>query len=885
MLQRTYILLLLALFSALGLQAQRLPGRVIDAATGEAIPFVNVYYQGGKGGVQTDAHGRFSIALRKGARLQFSSVGYQPYATRVQGTDSLIVRLQSADFGLSEAKVVTKKQKYSRKNNPAVELMRKVIAAKKLSDLKRRDYYSVQQYNKLTMGLCGLTPEDMETGRFKRMQFLKQHVEVAPETGKMVMPLTVDEKVTERIYRRRDNTEKEIILGQRSEGINDLFSTGDIVNTMLHDAFTEVNIYENNIHVLRNQFISPLSSSDGIAFYRYFLADTTMVEGERCIEVQFTPNNSQDFGFSGQLFVLADSTYRVKKVEMGVPVNNGVNFVEMMRISQSFEQLPSGEQVLKKDNMFILLRLIKGTQKFQVRRNTAYSNFSFEPIADKAFRFTGKSRLADDAMMKEQSFWRENRPEQLTQTEDRMGGLVKQLQAIPGLKPVIWTAKAFIENFVETSLDPEKPSKVDIGPINTTFGSTEVDGFRLRASAQTTAHFHPQFFLRGYLAYGFKDERFKGMAEATYSFNKKRYLPREFPVSNLRLSYRYDVITPSDAHLPTDKDNVFLMAKWTNVDHMMYNQNVQLAFEKEWENGFRVKAQLAHDTYEPTAALFYQPIAVSTAAGTALPLGTAADLAAGFDPAAHNVHKLRTAGLTFAIEYQPGATFINTKQRRIRANRNAPIFSLQHTVGIKDWASDYTHNTTDAGIYYRWWVKSWGKMDFHLKGGAQWNRVPFPLLPLPAANASYIREDGMFNLVKNMEFINDRYLSFMWAWDLNGKILNRIPLIRRLKWREHIGINTLWGTLTDQNNPYLAQNAQATDLYHFPVRFLPSGIERQSRTMDGKTPYVEVTAGLHNILKIIHVQYVHRLTYLNPEGSPYGKTQRWGIRFMLRATF
>lgn len=883
--KKSFLFIVLLLLGVLNVAAQRIAGRVLDAQTGEAAPFVNVFYEGTKSIVQTDIDGKFSITYRQGGRLKFSSVGYESQTIRTTKRDSLIVRFKPSDFGLGEAKVVTKKTKYSRKNNPAVELMKKVIAAKKMSDLKQRDYYSIQQYNKLSLALADVTPRVFEEGKFKRMPFLKEHVEKSPETGKLILPLTVDETITQQIYRKSDDTEKNIVLGQRTDGIGDLINTGDMINTMLKDAFTEVNIYEDNVRLLQYQFISPLSTSSAIGFYRYFLADTTMIDGERCIEVQFTPNNSQDFGFSGQLYVLADSTYRVKKVDMGVPVHTGVNFVEMMQIDQTYEPLPSGEQVLVKDNMLVVLQIMKGIQKFQVKRTTNYSHFSFEPIPDQTFKFRGETRMAADAMMQEEKFWNDNRPEKLTKSEGQMGLFIRRVQAIPGVKPIIWTAKAFIENFVETSLDPDKPSKVDIGPINTTIGGNEVDGLRLRASAQTTAHFNPHLFLKGYAAYGFKDRRWKGMAEATYSFTEKRYLPREFPVSNLTLAYRNDVLAPSDFHLPTDKDNVFLAAKWTKVDHMMYNENIRLAYEQEWENGFRLKAQAATDRNEPTGNLFYQPVAATSSFGLNRPLGSSLDIENGFDPAMANLRSIRTSEFSLALEYQPGATFINTKQRRIRANRNAPILTLSHTTGFKGMASDYTHNNTEFGIYYRFWVHSWGKMETHLKASAQWNRVPFPLLNMPWANTSYIKEDGMFNLIKNMEFMNDRYVSFMYSWDMNGKILNRVPLLRRLKWREYIGVNALWGTLTDKNNPYLAENADRSDLFYFPSRFDGPRYEQQSRIMDKNKPYVEVVAGIHNIFKILHVQYVHRLNYINPAGSVYGDTQRWGIRFMLRASF
>ncbi len=877
-----FLFLLAAMFSVLHLAAQRLPGRVVDAKTGDPVPFANVFYESNRRAVQTDLEGRFSIPYMQGGRMMVSSVGYETFSARTRSRDSLIIHLKATDLGLGEARVTGKKTKYSRKNNPAVEFMKKVIAAKRSSDLTQHDYYTFRQYNKLSLALSEVTPKVFEEGKFKRMPFLKEHVERSPETGKLILPLTVDEAVTQHIYRRKDHTKKSIVLGQRSDGINELINTGDILNTMLKDAFTDVNLYDDNVRLLQYQFISPLSSTDAISFYRYFLADTTYIEGAKCIEVQFTPNNAQDFGFSGELYVLADSTYRVKKVSMGVPMRTGINFVEMMKIDQSFEALPGGEQVMTKDNMLVLLRVAKGTQQFQVKRTNGFSDFAFDSIPDNVFHFRGSTRLASDAMMQEEGFWAEHRAEQLTRSEGQVDLFIRRLQNIPGVKPVIWLGKAFIENFVETSLDPKKPSKVDIGPINTTFGHTEVDGFRLRASAQTTANLNPHLFLRGYAAYGFGDRRWKGMGEMTYSFTKKKYLPREFPVSNLVLSYTNDVISPSDFHLPTDKDNMFLAFKWTKVDHMMYNENLRLFFEQEWENGLRLKTQFAHDRNEPTARLFYQPVAHGLGDR---PLGSPLDFEQGFDPRRSNVHHLTTTDFTFSLEYQPGATFINTKQRRIRANRNAPILSLSHTVGLKDVWSDYTYNTTEAGIYYRWWVKSWGKMEVHLKAGAQWNRVPFPLLLMPWANTSYIKEDGMFNLIKNMEFMNDRYVSFMGSWDLNGKIFNRIPLLRRLKWREYIGVNALWGTLTDKNNPYRAENAGSTDLYYFPARFVGNVYEQQSRVMDKNTPYVEVIAGIHNIFKVIHVQYVHRLTYLNAPGSIYGNTEKWGIRFMFRASF
>lgn len=858
------LLALLCCTVAVAIAQQFVSGTVVDAKTGEKLPFVNVVYTSG-GGTQTDFDGHFSLPFRAG-RLRFSVIGYETKTVNVKTPgDSLIFKLESFDNSLGTATVTAKKTKYSRKNNPAVELMKKVIAAKKASDLRTHDYYSIDKYTKINFAFNEVTDEIFEEGKFKKFPFLKDHVEVCNETGKLILPISVDETVTQMIYRREPRTEKNIILGQRSDGINELLNTGDIVNTMLKDCFTDVDIYKDEVRLLQYPFTSPISSNTAISFYRYFIVDTLMVNDKyKCIQVDFTPNNPQDFGFSGSLYIMADSTYRLCKADMGIPVRSDVNFVERMRIIQEFQQLPTGEQVLTKDDMLVQLKIAKFLHKFQVKRTTEYSNFSFEPIPDRTFKFKGETLTAANAQMQDDTFWEEHRADTLTKSEGTMDQLIRKLEGVKGFRPVLWVAKAFIENFVETSTDPKKPSKVDIGPINTMFTHNFVDGFRMRLSAQTTANLNKHLFLKGYIAYGFKDHKVKGMGEVTYSFNKKAYLPREFPVNNLTFNYTRDVMSPSDKFMPTDKDNVFTSFKWATVDHMMYFETYKLLWDREWENGlrFNIQARTSKDT--PTAKLFCQPLST----------GLVSEDASNYLP------YIRTYDLTVGIRFQPGAKWINTKQRRIAANNDAPILSLNHTAGLYNFGrADYPYNITEASIYKRFWLASWGKMDITVKGGIEWNKVPYPILIMPAANLSYIMEDNTFSLINNMEFLNDRYVSVMYSWDLNGKIFNRIPLIKKLKWREYIGFNMLWGTLTDKNNPFLESNAGDARLLYFPGKWENGAFKYQSRTMDRKMPYFEVVAGIHNIFKIFHIEYVRRINYLGTGA------QKWGIRGMFRLTF
>lgn len=869
----TYAFLVLTL-AFLALQgnyavAQTVSGIVVDAKSGSPLPFVNVYYEGKGVGAATDENGNFSVPYRKGWNiLTISSVGFKKMEIPISGPiENLKVRLEVNSQTIKGVSIKGKRKKYDRKNNPAVELMRKVIAAKKHSDLRRHDYFSYQKYEKRTFALNEFTEKVFDDEHFKKLPFLKERVETCPETGKLILPISVDETFSKRIFKKDGNIDKTIVEGRNSTGLNEFFNTGDIATTMIEDVFTDVDIYDNNIHVLQSEFVSPLSSSSGISFYRYFIADTLDVDGIRCIEVTFTPNNSQDFGFNGSLYIMADSTYRVHKATMNLPHNNAVNFVSDMYVSQEFETLPTGEQVIVNDNMIVQISVIGSFTKFHIKRDTYYSNYSLEEIPDKEFKFLGKERLLADAMMKDNKYWNSVRPEPLTEKESTMDDFLKKMESTKGFKFVLFVAKAFIENFVETSTDREKPSKVDIGPINTIFSQNFVDGFRLRMSAQTTANLNPHLFAKGYVAYGFKDHKWKGMGELTYSFNKKAYLPREFPVNNLTVTYQYDDASPSDIFMPTDKDNVFTSFRWTKVNHMNYVQKLRVLYEREWENGLRLTAQVKKESNEATAALFYQPL---DGTGTPSP-----------DKNLH-INKFEMADVMIGLRFQPGATYINTKQRRIATNNDSPIFELNHTIGLKNvLGNDYTYNYTEAKVYKRLYLSSWGKIDTYVKGGIQWNKVPFPLLIMPAANLSYIKERETFSLIDNMEFMNDRFVSIMSGWDMNGKILNRIPLIRKLKWREYIGFNMLWGTLTDKNNPFLAKNAGDSRLFYFPGEFRKDGtFKYQSRVMDKNKPYFEVVAGIHNIFKILHVEYVRRLNYLdNPD------IDKWGIRIMLRMTF
>ena len=851
---RKAFVLLLLIFS-LAIDAQTIRGVVVDEETGDSIPHPGLQYKKGKVVVSGGSDGSFSIPRLNDEYLTVSAVGYKTLQILIGPNTPARMRitLKPDTKRLKEVTVRGKKGKYSRKNNPAVELMKRVIAAKKRNDLENHDYYRYDKYQKLTLAVNDITPAEVEKEKGKNRQWLVNQIEFCPYNNKLILPLSVDETVTQHIYRKDPKKEKTIVLGQRATGVNDLIQTGEMLNTVLKDVFTDVDLYDDQIRLLQYPFTSPIGK-DAIAFYRFYIVDTVYVDRDECYHLEFTPNNQQDFGFRGELWVLTDSTLHVKKCRLSLPRKSDVNFTDNLSVTQEFTKLPNGEWVLTTDDMYVEMSVVDFLTKAVVIRTTRMTDYAFDPIPDKAFKGKAKVKYDPSSRMRGDDFWADNRTVELTGSERGMGTFIDNLTKTKGFKYLLFGMKVLIENYVETG-GKTHPSLVDIGPINTMVSTNFIDGMRTRLSAQTTANLNPHLFVSGYYARGWDSRKNYYKGQVTYSFNKKEYMPWEFPKRTLTFTSTYDVCSPSDKFMPTDKDNVFTSFKWTDVDKMMFYNRQELAFEYEQDWGFKTKVKLKTEENEACGKLYFTPLSLYDAETPALEHG-----------------KIRTTEASIELRYAPGETYVNTKQRRLKINYDPPVFTLSHTVGVKGvLGGDYNYNFTEASVYKRFWLNSWGKLDVTLKGGIQWNKVPFPLLIMPAANLSYIVEDETFNMINNMEFLNDRYASLDVSWDLNGKIFNRIPLIKKLKWREWLGVKVLWGTLTDKNNPTLAANAGDPLLMQFP---------EGSYVMDPHRPYIELIAGIHNIFKIFHVQFVHRLNY---NGLPTAKKN--GVRLMMRFTF
>lgn len=836
-------------------QPLQITGTVIDEDTGDSISFASIVYKGHNLSTVANAHGQYSISRHEGWNITVSAVGYKSRIIPINSKTKrkLNITLKPTKQELAEVTVKSKRNRYNRKDNPAIELMRRVVAAKKKTDLSNNDYYHYNKYEKITLALNDLTPEQLEKPPFSKKPWLLNQVEVSSYTNKLVLPVSVDETVSQKFYRKSPRDEKTIIQGQTSTGINDYFQTGDVLNVVVKDVFTNVDLYQDDIRILQRPFTSPMSEK-GIGFYRYYIEDTLAIGRDSCIHLAFVPNNMQDMGFRGDLYILKDSTLHLRRCQLSIPKQSNVNFVESLQILQEYEQLPDGQWVLTTDDMITELQLFDFISAGAiVTRVTRYSEYDFNEVPNKIFHGQKKEVTEADAQMRDKVFWDQYRQVELTRSENSMDKFMDNIENMKGFKYVIYGLKTLVENSMETG----DPNYIDICPINTLITRNYVDGWRTRLSAKTTANLNKHLFLSGYYAHGWSSHRHYYDAEMTYSLNAKKYLPHEFPRRTMTIQLSQDICSPNDRFMESDKDNIFVAMKWAETNRMMSYNRQKVSFEYETDWGLKTILSGKTEENEAFGAMNFQTLdkpytPVNNKTG--------------------NGEYLRTTEASIYLRYAPGETYINRKNRRRVINLDAPVFSISHTMGFNGiLGGNYNFHLTEAHIFKRFWLNSWGKLDIDVKGGIEWDQVPYPLLIMPASNASYIIQKNTFSLINTMEFLNDRYASLMLSWDMNGKILNRIPLAKKLYWREYLGVRMLWGDLSEKNNPYLPENAGNPRLMYFPDG---------TNIMDPKRPYMEMVIGVHNIFKFFRVEYVKRLTYKDLPSAPH-----WGMRYGVSLTF
>ena len=829
-------------------------GIVKDSITGEPLPFVSVYFDGSTIGAMTDDNGTFTLQNNQGyTKLAAASLGYDTKFIDLKPgkkNDNLEVLLKPTAFEISEVVVKPKREKYTRKDNPAVELIKKVIAHKNDNRIEAKPEYQTEVYEKLSLSLDNFNPNLDKNKFLKKFKFIKNYLDTPEFNGKPILTVSVRENLSDFYYRKSPKAEKTIVRAKRMQGIDKTLDDGGGITSNLEEIFKSINIFDNNIPILLNRFVSPLSSTLATTYYHYYIMDTLDVGGDKCVDLAFVPANSESYGFTGRLYITLDGNYAVKKVLLNTPANINLNWVDKLRIEQEFKQMPDSTWVLDQENTFVNFYVVKGTQQLYAHQLRNYDNYNFNvQNADSVFGLLGALHVLPEATAQPDTFWTHNRPIPLKEKEDALKDLLGQLRKVPAFNAIIKTAEILITGYIPTAND-KKVTKFDFGPMNTTFSANHLEGFRMRVGGMTTANLNPYWFASGYLAYGTNDRKIKYNLKLTHSFTKKEYHEGENPVNNLSFIQEYDVYTPGQDFLFTSKDNIFVAWKVGEpVTKMQYIRKSVLQYEKEWLNGLTWKSWIMNQNNEAAGTLQY------------IKRDESGNL--------YHIKDFTTSEIGTQLRFAPGERAYNGrsgKESVFNLSKDAPVFKLSHQLGIKGvLGGDYNYNHTEISAEKRIWLSSFGHIDAQIKAGKVWDKVPFPLLILPNTNQSITIQPEAFHMMNALEFVTDQYVSFNATYYLKGWILNRIPGIKWLRLREVLSFNMIYGGLTDKNNPTLTPG----------LFLLPDGTQPL-----GSTPYMECSVGLENIFKILRIDYYRRLTYLD-----HPDIKKGGIRIALRFTF
>ncbi len=818
--------------------------QVVDSLSGESLPFANIINENRPNrSLVADENGCFRIPKsRKLDRWRVEYTGYVSRPLEIAADDyELRIMMEPASTDLQEIVVRPKKEKYSKKNNPAVDFVRKIREASKDHDPANSPFYSYDKYEKSVIALNDFNG-DFESGFLgKKGNFLKNYVDTSSWTGKRILDMIFKEKVSTRIRSKHPEADKEITRGYRSAGLDEVLNQENM-QLMFEDVIREIDIYGNDIVFLQNRFVSPLSKI-GPDFYKYYLADTVYIGNDKCIELSFAPHNPESMGFNGKIYVpVGDTTMFVKKLTMRAPKAVNVNYVDNIFVSQSFMKDSLGNRHKAYDDVCLEMQIAPGTPKMYVRKTTSYDKFSYEKRTDLGDYYSklGNSLELEEARGRNSNFWMSERMIPLSEAESRMGEMMGEMRKVPLL---YWGEKllALMESgYVKTG----KPSTVDLGPVNTLFSGGSVEGLRIRIGGMTMSALNPHIFAKGYVAYGTRDKKWKYKADLEYSFQPKKNHSYEWPRHGFYCSYSYDLDMIGQHYLFTSQDNVFLSLKRKESILVTYRRLAKLGYILELPNNFSVEASLNHETQYATRWLPF----------------TFAD---GRSDASY-----RQASACLTLRWAPGEKFVQGRTQRLPLNMDAWVLQLSHEYGPKGMlGADFTLNRTELSVRKRLWLSAFGYTDIVLKMGKVWSSVYYPALMWPNANLSYTIQPESYSLMNPMEFANDQYAALDFTYFGNGILFNRVPLLKKLKIREAVTFKGLIGSLSDKNNPEKNNN-----IYRFPV-------DSKSRPM-GKTPYMEVGVGIDNILTFLRVDYVWRLTYRDAPDI-----DKSGVRISLHFSF
>lgn len=792
-------------------------GKVLDAFTREPVPYAFVTALNDTAFVFADGKGNFNLAVSYSVTaLTATAKGYMPVTlslARIPGYHVIFELTSSAQ---------TMQQEARKTGSDIIEkYVNRIFQNRESNNPVFNDFYTYRVYEKLQFELNDVTDELKRNKMLKPFDFLLEKADTLGTNQSPSLPFFFTESTSDVYHRNAPLQKREIVEGSRSAGVENL-----TLIQILKDIYRNVAVYDDYINIFGKSFVSPVSR-EGMKHYDYVISDSTIIEGKKCYRVDFFSNNRFERTFSGN-FWFHDTTFALQRITLLLDKNAHVNFIDELAYVKVFtcinenKWVPSHEQLVVKFS-----RKVNG-MSITVRKSRNYSGHTLNiPVDKKIFRRGSYVTMSPDAFDRSREFWNERRPESLTEREKKIFELADTLKTIPAFQAYVATLVVLFTGHVEYK-------KVDIGPYYHLLSSNDVEGVRMRFGGRTNDKFHTRWRLEGYGAYGFKDREFKYMGGIRYAIKRK-------PFMALGIQHRHDLVQPG-LHEPLFRDEGFLVILFRRnpSDRLAMMNGNKIYFENSFRNGMSFRAQYLNNFYKPRSIFFNT-----------------------YSEASETLQQeyLRISEVSLLMRYSYQEKFIEKKNKRTSLGSDFPVYQISLTKGLDGFLKgSYNYTRIGIRIAHRLNTFPYGFLDYAFEGGWSDGTVPYPMLFVHRGNESWRYDYTAFNLMNHYEFYTDRYLSATVVHHLDGWLWRRIPLLRKLDWRELISAKVLWGHL-DKNNRNLMMPPS-------PVSFIKDH------------PYVEAGTGLENVLRFFRVDMLWRITYRQNPG-----VQLNGIRVSAQLIF
>jgi hypothetical protein len=812
---------------ATGLMAQttRVSGTVTDAETGEALPYVNVVFVDGRVGAVTDLDGRYSIETYYATdSLRASFVGYLPQTRPVRKD-----KAQTIDFNLVPAGLELGTVEITGGGeNPAFTILRRVVQHKPANNREKLTAYQYEAYNKVEFDLNNITEEFTRKKIFKPFAFIFDNIDSTD--AKPYLPIFMTETLSEVFYRQRPKTRKEFIRGTKVSGVEN-----ESISQFMGDMYQNVNIYDNFLLIFGKNFISPIADG-GRSYYNYYLTDSAFIGRYWCYRLDFSPKRPQELAFQGTMWI-NDTTYAVRLIEAGIDKGANLNFVDGFTVRQRYDQVADEVWMLTHDELVVDLNVLRDTGKpnkntvqgLYGRRTASYREFVINQPREDAF-YSGAEEvvMAIDPLSLGADYWDTHRHVQLSAKEQAIYHMVDTMKTIPRFRTYI-----DIVNTVVTGYYPR--GNFELGPYFTTLSFNPVEGVRLRLGARTSSQWSRRVELEGYTAYGTLDNQFK------YGFGGRAFLAQDVRLIG-GLYHKRDIEQLGQSVNAFREDNILSSVfRRTPNDKLTMVEEYRGFVEYEWMPGFSNTLGARHRVLFPRGSLRYE---------RERPAG---------DP--ETINSITTSEVMINTYFAYKEKYVSGDFSRVSLGTRYPALQLHLARGFKGLlGGDYDYTRAVFRLYHRVPTGVFGFFRYTITTGQVFGTLPYPLLMVHAGNETFYFDDMAFNTMNFFEFISDRFGSLFFEHHFDGLFFNRVPLFRRLKWREVVGFKSAFGALDDKHR---------REMELLPFMYDLSG-----------GPFAEVSLGVENILKVLRVDAVRRLTYMD-----HPNTRAWALRLKLNITF